>query len=67
MGNGDVRIAVDTARAADIDHHARLLVLHAEIRRRSTHQPEWRCVVNGQHSIPLLVGHLEGMSVKVQC
>jgi len=45
-GIADVRIAMDAARTADIDHHARLLVLYTEIRRRGTHQSEWRCIVH---------------------
>lgn len=61
----DIRIAVDAACAADVDHHARLLILHAEIRGRGAHQPEGCGVVHSQHSIPLLVGHLDSKSVKV--
>lgn len=59
QGLENIRIAVDAARAADIDDHARLLVLHAEIRRRSAHQSEWRSVMHCQHGIPLLISHLD--------
>lgn len=46
-GSGDVRIAVDTACAADVDNHSGLLVLDAEVGRCGADEAEWRCVVHG--------------------
>lgn len=59
-----IRIAVDTARAADVDNHPGLLVLDAEVRRCGTYQAEWRCVVHGQHGVPLLIRHLSSARVE---
>lgn len=42
-----VRIPVDSARAADIDHHARLLVFNAEVWRSGTDESEGGGVVHG--------------------
>ena len=56
---GCLRISVDAARTADVDHHPRLLVLDSEIWCRFSHQSEGRSVVHCEHGIPLLIGHLE--------
>ena len=46
------------ARAANIHNRSGLLILDAEIRRRSTNQPERRGVVHAQDRVPLLIGDL---------
>lgn len=55
----DVRVSMNTARAADVDNHPWFLILDAEVWRCSSHEFERRRVVNSQHGIPLLVGHLK--------
>lgn len=57
-GSGDVRIAVDTACAADVDNHSGLLVLDAEVGRCGADEFEGCCVVDGDHGIPLFIGDL---------
>lgn len=54
----DLRVAVCSTRRADIDDDARLLVLYAEIGRCGTDEFEGCCVVDGDHRVPLFIGHL---------
>lgn len=57
----NARIAVNSARAADVDNHSGLLVLDPEVRRSRPDESERRGVVDGQHGLPLLVIHLAYM------
>lgn len=54
----DVRVSVDTTRTANVDNHSGLLVLDAEVRGCGADEAEWRCIVYGQHGVPLLIRHL---------
>lgn len=55
---GLARIAIDAARARNVDDVPRLTVLDSKVWRRCPHQPEGRCAVQVQDCIPLLVRHL---------
>ena len=56
----DSRIAIDPARATDVDDIPRFSVLDSEIRRRGSDELERGGVVQCDDGIPLLVRHLCG-------
>ena len=55
---GNSRIAVQTARAADVDDTPRLAVLNAEVRGSGPDELEGCRAVQGDNGVPLLVCHL---------
>ena len=57
-GKWDIRVAIDPARAADVDDVPGLAVLDAEVGRRGSHELEGRGVVQRDDRVPLLVCHL---------
>ena len=54
----NIRIPVHACCTANIDDVPWLSVFDAEIRCRRPYQAKWRCVVQGDDSVPLLVCHL---------
>ena len=57
-GGGNLRIAVDTAGAADVDNDALLAVLNAEVRGSELDKLKGGSGVDRNHGVPLLVREL---------
>ena len=56
--SGHLRISVDTTCTADIDDIPWLPILDSKVWRCGSDKPEWRCVVECNYRVPLLVSHL---------